>query len=83
MTTPALIKQADLKRMAEIAKTQGVRVEIEIDGKIFRVAPDIPDNHKQSSVDRDIAYGGNSLSEWRARREGKSSGYSPRQKGTR
>lgn len=51
MTTPALIKQADLKRMAEIAKTQGVRVEIEIDGKLIRVAPDIPVNHS----DHDIA----------------------------
>ncbi len=83
MTAPALVKSADLKRMADIALEKGVRVEIEIDGKIIRVAPDIPDNHKQTSVDRDIAYGGNSLSEWRARREGKSSGYSPRQKGTR
>lgn len=50
MTTPALIKQADLKRMAEIAKTQGVRVEIEIDGKLIRVAPDIPVNHSIDDI---------------------------------
>lgn len=45
MTTPALVKSADLKRMAAIAKRDGVRVEIEIDGKIIRVAPDIPTIH--------------------------------------
>lgn len=50
MTAPALVKQADLKRMAEIAKQQGVRVEIEIDGKIIRVAPDIPTNHSGQKV---------------------------------
>jgi hypothetical protein len=83
MTAPALVKSADLKRMADIALEKGVRVEIEIDGKIIRVAPDIPDNHKQTSVDRDVSYGGNSLSEWRARREGKSSGYSSRQEKAR
>ena len=41
MTTPALVKSADLKRMAEIAKATGMRVEIERDGVIVRVAPDI------------------------------------------
>lgn len=45
MTTPALVKSADLKRMAAIAKRDGVRVEIEVDGKIIRVAPDIPAIH--------------------------------------
>lgn len=83
MTSPALVKSADLKRMADIALEKGVRVEIEVDGKIIRVAPDIPDNHKPSSVDRDVSYGGNTLSEWRARREGKSSGYSSRQEKAR
>lgn len=42
MTTPALVKSADLKRMAAIAKKTGMRVEIEVNGKIIRVAPDIP-----------------------------------------
>lgn len=45
MTAPASIKQSDLKRMAEVAKSKGVRVEMEVDGRIFRVSPDIPDNH--------------------------------------
>ena len=74
MTTPALIKQADLKRMAEIAKTQGVRVEFEVDGKIFRVAPDIPDNHKLGSVDLALVPRSNSLSERRAQRESRLGG---------
>ncbi|MGV1768747.1 hypothetical protein [Agrobacterium vitis] len=46
MTTPAIIKTADLSRMAKIAKRDGVRVEVEIDGKIFRVAPDHPTTQK-------------------------------------
>lgn len=52
MTTPALVKSADLKRMATVAKRDGVRVEIEIDGKIIRVAPDIPDTHRPKPVAR-------------------------------
>lgn len=45
MTTPALVKSADLKRMAAIVAKTGLRVEIEVDGKIIRVAPDIPVIH--------------------------------------
>ncbi len=83
MTAPAAIKQSDLRRMASIVKSEGVRIEVEIDGKIIRVSPDIPDIHNPKSVDPAISYGGNSLSEWRARHEGKSSGYSPRKKNAR
>jgi hypothetical protein len=36
--------------MAKIAKRDGVRVEVEVNGKIIRVSPDIPDNHKQAPV---------------------------------
>lgn len=50
MTAPALIKQAELRRMASIAKKEGVRVEVEVNGKIFRISPDIPDNHRQQPV---------------------------------
>lgn len=46
MTAPALIKQAELDRMAAIAKKRGVRVGCEVNGKIFWVTPDIPDTHK-------------------------------------
>lgn len=50
MTTPALIKQAELRRMANIAKSEGVRVEVEVGGRVFRVSPDIPNNHSPSAV---------------------------------
>jgi hypothetical protein len=83
MTTPALVKSSDLKRMADIAKAKGVRVEIEIAGKIVRVMPDIQEPAAKTSVDADVAFGGNSLSDWRARHEGKSRGYTPRQKNAR
>lgn len=50
MTASALVKQSDLKRMAYIAKSEGVRVEIEVNGKIIRVAPDIPTIHSDEPV---------------------------------
>lgn len=50
MTAPALIKQAELDRMAVIAKKRGVRVSCEVNGKIFCVTPDIPDTHKPEPV---------------------------------
>jgi hypothetical protein len=40
MTRKALVNQADLMRMAAVAKKTGMRVEMEIDGVIIRVAPD-------------------------------------------
>lgn len=47
MTARAIIKEAELKRMAKIAKLDGVVVESEKkDGTIFRVFPHIPDNHR-------------------------------------
>jgi hypothetical protein len=52
MTTPALVKSADLKRMAAAVKRDGVRIEIEVNGKIVRVTPDIPDNHRPKPVAR-------------------------------
>lgn len=68
MTAPAAIKQAELRRMATIAKKEGVRVGCEVNGKIFWVTPDIPDNHKAAQVDlepEDFV----SLSEWQAWRD--------------
>lgn len=58
MTAPALIKQAELKRMATIAKSEGVRVSVEVNGKIFTVSRDIPDNHKAEPLVKyeDIAF---------------------------
>jgi len=52
MTRAALVKESDLHRMAKIAKRDGVRVEMIIDGTTIRVSPDIPDNHKAAPVAR-------------------------------
>ncbi len=70
MTRAALVKSADLKRMCEVAKQTGMRIEIEIGGAIVRVSPDIPDIHKPETVDlkpEDFT----SLAEWQAWRERK------------
>ena len=40
MTAKAFITESELRRMAKVAKTDGVRVEVEIGGRLFRVAPD-------------------------------------------
>lgn len=74
MTRPVGVSQADLKRASAIAKAERVMVEIEAGGKIFRVSPDIPEINRPSVIDGGESYGGNSLSEWRARHEGKAGG---------
>ncbi|MGZ2449647.1 hypothetical protein ACVIRO_002401 [Rhizobium ruizarguesonis] len=48
MTASALLRRSDLKRMADIAKSEGVRVSIEIDGRIISISPDI---HKPAEED--------------------------------
>lgn len=50
MTAPALVKSADLKRMADIAKTKGVTVWIEMNGRRVGVSPDIPAIHSDKPV---------------------------------
>lgn len=68
MTASALLRRSDLKRMAEIAKAEGVRVSIEIDGRIISISPDIPAIHRPEQVDlqpEDFT----SLAEWQAWRD--------------
>jgi len=68
MTTPAIVRSADLKRMADIAKSKGVTVWIEIDGRRVGVSPDIQDIHRPATVDvSPEAF--TSLAEWQAWRE--------------
>jgi hypothetical protein len=50
MTRSALVKESDLHRMAKIAKRDGVRIEIEVNGTIVRVSPDIPANHNLPQI---------------------------------
>lgn len=51
MTASALIKESDLHRMAKIAKRDGVRVTIEIEGKTITVSPDIPVINRPTRVE--------------------------------
>lgn len=51
MTSPALVRTADLKRMADVAKSKGVTVWMEIDGRRVGVSPDIPDIHRPTKVE--------------------------------
>lgn len=53
MTAPALVKQSELKRMAAIAKSEGVPIELEVEGRIYRVLPDIPNIHNPEAVNID------------------------------
>jgi hypothetical protein len=47
MTAPAAIRQADLKRVVDIAKASGCVIELEKDGMKIRVFPDNPDIHRE------------------------------------
>lgn len=83
MTAPALVKQSELKRMAAIAKSEGVTVSINIDGKIVTVSPAIPAIHSTEGVEPSVPTGGNALSEWRRLNEGRFGGRPSRQKAAR
>ncbi|MBP2238091.1 hypothetical protein J2Z31_004618 [Sinorhizobium kostiense] len=68
MTTPALVKAAELKRMADVAKSKGVTVWIEINGRRVGVSPDIQSAISEKPVDmkpEDFS----SLAEWQAWRD--------------
>ncbi|MGZ9718748.1 hypothetical protein [Rhizobium miluonense] len=55
MTKRAFISQADLQRMAKVAKLEGVTVWVEIDGKKVGVSPYVPADHREDmEEDEDI-----------------------------
>jgi hypothetical protein len=56
MTATALIKEADLRRMAKIAKSDGVTVWVEVNGKRVGVSPDIPAIHSDKPVAPPVDY---------------------------
>lgn len=69
MTAKASIRQSDLDRMAIIATKRGVPIEMRDErGRIFRVYPTVEDLKHDTALDPELAYGGNSLEEWRNRR---------------
>lgn len=74
MTAPAAIKQSDIRRMADIATEKGVIVEMEKDGTIIRVMPNIPEIHNAPAVDPEPSPASNGLAAWRARHESKPRG---------
>ena len=51
MSAPAIIPLADLTRMAKVAKTHGVAITTEINGRKFTVSPVTPDVHNPSPID--------------------------------
>lgn len=82
MSEPALIRQADLRRMAAVAKSEGVTIAVEIDGRKFTVSPVIPDIHGREELAPSLPTGSNALSEWRRRNESRFGGRASRQKET-
>lgn len=50
MTAPALLKKADLKRMATIAKSEGVTVWIEINGQRVGISPDAAEDRQKEGL---------------------------------
>ncbi|MGV0879505.1 hypothetical protein V6767_20430 [Martelella sp. FLE1502] len=80
MTEPAIVKSAELRRMAKIAKEMGVSCWIEHEGRKFGVSPDIHNTADLDSIEKQPA---NSLAAWRGRHEGKARGNPPRKKEAR
>lgn len=66
MTKKCVVSQADLMRMAAVAKSTGMTVWVEVEGRKYGVSP--PTGNTDASIKEDIAYGGTSLAEWRNRR---------------
>lgn len=65
------IRTVDLDRMASVAIKRGVPIEmLDERGRVFRAYPTIEALKQETGTDPDLAYGGNSLEEWRKRREG-------------
>jgi hypothetical protein len=50
MTTPAAIRQSDLRRVVTMAKESGCTIEVEKDGFKIRVMPDNPDIHSPTQM---------------------------------
>ena len=59
MSTTIPLKRSEMKRLADFAKREGVRAEVEFNGFIFRVSPDHAppkvDDTEESDLDRELA----------------------------
>lgn len=70
MSRKAIITQAELKRMADVAASEGVTIEVEREGTIVRVMPFKPArviNHKPSREEESQS----ALKRWVASKGGK------------
>lgn len=66
MTRKGIITQAELKRFANLATTEGVTVEIERDGTIIRIMPfKEVTTSRQTEDSCTLPRGPNALQEWR------------------
>lgn len=54
MTSSAMIKQSDLKRLATVAKQQGVTVTVEINGRTITISPGATEKPKPVAYLGDI-----------------------------
>lgn len=57
MTSPAAIKQADMRRLAAIANDHAMTIEVEADGKVFRFIPGIHNSRPQEDQPVDLGKG--------------------------
>ncbi len=63
MTAKALLKQSEMRKLAALAKEYGIKVECEVEGKIFRFAPD----DREAGGQPEFSWGSNPLAKWRGR----------------
>jgi hypothetical protein len=50
MTQTSLVRRSDLKRLASIAKSEGVSVSIDVGGTIITVSPNIHNDPQEDRV---------------------------------
>ena len=65
MTARATIKQSDLNRMASVANTHNVTIEVENEFGKVRVMPNIPAIQQAPAIDSEIDPEMTSLQAWR------------------
>lgn len=71
MSTPAFVRSGDLIRMAKVAKSQGVTVWIEIDGRRVGVSPAGTDSNSPVDNDDRSPESFTSLADWQKWRDRK------------
>lgn len=52
MTARAVIKQAEIRRLAVVAKQEGVKIEVEVQGMVIRITPYGEDSNTKKEIIR-------------------------------